>query len=218
MAVFKNPYKEWQNLRNTSDYRSTDTQVTSIVRQQLSQSEYLRSSNRVNPGPNRNLRVKIAENSAQIPHVFGSEDMWGWQIWSSRKYQSNLASVVIAPGLLLEGLLEQVPGVSYHPYNSVGGASYSEFYYFYSQNSTYSSQDLDLSLEGDPIISPLPPSGSTNNIFGIPINIDALDTNSFNYVMIYNPSSNSFSFTSPSRLIGLADNDGDPDNMDFGGY
>lgn len=146
MAVFKNPYREWQNLRNKSDYRSTDTQITSLVRQQLSQPEYLRTSNRVNPGPNRISRIKIAESNPQIPHVLGSEDMWGWQIWASKKYQNNLFSSYLAPGLLMEGVIEQVPGVSYQPYNLVGGASYSEFYYSYSQNSTYLPSDLDLSM------------------------------------------------------------------------
>ena len=39
MAVNNNPYEAWQKLRQNSDYRSTDTQINSLVRQQLSQDE-----------------------------------------------------------------------------------------------------------------------------------------------------------------------------------
>jgi hypothetical protein len=122
MAVSRNPYESWQKLRQNSDYRSTDTQVTSLVRQQLSQEEFLTRSNRVNPGPDRNLRASMASNSQQIPHVMAPEDMWGWQQWahnnSANTSQSNLAT-----GLKEQSTAESVPGGSYTPYNRVGGAT-----------------------------------------------------------------------------------------------
>ncbi len=122
MAVNKNPYEEWQNLKTNSDYRSTDTQLSSLTRQQLSQSEYLTTSNRVNPGPLRNTRVGAANSKPQLPHPLGSEDMWGWQQWPNL-----LPSDLIEPNIA-EDLLEvikdsDVPGKDYSPYGEEGGAS-----------------------------------------------------------------------------------------------
>lgn len=119
MSVNQNPYNKWKSLRRNGDYRDNTSQVTSLVRQQLSEPEYLRASNRVNPGPNRNTRAKMADNTEQIPHVFGPEDMWGWQSWTS-KY--NFLPSELAPTLFEEDYT--IPGISYKPYNSVGGASY----------------------------------------------------------------------------------------------
>ena len=122
MAVNKNPYREWESLKSTSDYRSTDTQITSFVRQQLSEPRYLTSSNRVNPGPNRNLRTKIANSAQQKPHPVGSEDMWGWQRWTSiseRTSETDLAEN------LVEGLNSpETPGADYSPFGKIGGASH----------------------------------------------------------------------------------------------
>ena len=122
MAVDKNPYKSWQKLKVNSDYRSTDTQMASLVRQQLSQPEYLRNSNRVNPGPLKNNRVSIANSAPQIPHPLGSEDLWGWQQWT----QPNLSSLTEPPEAenLLEVIKdEDILGKTYDPLGEVGGAS-----------------------------------------------------------------------------------------------
>lgn len=123
MAVNRNPYESWQELGANSDYRSTDTQMTSLVRQQLSQPEYLRNSNRVNPGPRRNHRANVADSKDQIPHPFGSEDMWGWQQWT----QVNPSDLVEVPEA--ENIFEaiddvNVPGKTYDPVGEVGGASF----------------------------------------------------------------------------------------------
>lgn len=122
MAVSQNPYESWQKLRQNSDYRSTDTQVTASVRQQLSQEEFLTRSNRVSPGPNRNSRTSMANNSPQIPHVMAPEDMWGWQQWaqgnSTVGAQTNLAT-----GLREQSSVDSIPGGSYAPYSRVGGAT-----------------------------------------------------------------------------------------------
>jgi len=122
VAVNENPYESWQELKADSDYRSTDTQINSLVRQQLSQSEYLRNSNRVNPGPRRNYRAGVADSKAQIPHPVGSEDMWGWQQWT----QVNPSDLVEPPEA--EDLLEvvrdgDIQGKTYDPLGEVGGAS-----------------------------------------------------------------------------------------------
>lgn len=81
MAVQRNPYRYWEDERGKSDYRSKQTQAFSFVRQMLRQSEYLRDSNRVNPGPMRNTRAVTADSKTQIPHDIRNEDMWGWQSW-----------------------------------------------------------------------------------------------------------------------------------------
>ena len=99
MAVENNPFQEWQRLRSTGDYRITDTQATSLVRQQLSQPEYLTSSNRVNPGPFRNTRANIAGVAAPVPHALGLEDMWGWQPWFDQGRQ-------VSESTLSDNLLE----------------------------------------------------------------------------------------------------------------
>jgi hypothetical protein len=122
MAVSKNPYGEWENLRQNSDYRSTDTQVNSLVKTQLSNPEFLRTSNRVNPGPYRNLRARVADNSDQIPHPFGSEDLWGWQEWADET-ASLIQQPEIADNLLEIQDTALVPGKDYLPYGEVEGAS-----------------------------------------------------------------------------------------------
>lgn len=122
MAVNENPYESWQELKTNSDYRSTDTQINSLVRQQLSQPEYLRNSNRVNPGPRRNYRAGVSDSKAQIPHPVGSEDMWGWQQWA----QVNPADLTELPEAdnLLEVVKDaDIPGKNYDPLSEVGGAS-----------------------------------------------------------------------------------------------
>ena len=122
MAVNENPYESWQELKTNSDYRSTDTQINSLVRQQLSQPEYLRNSNRVNPGPRRNYRAGVSDSKSQIPHPVGSEDMWGWQQWA----QVNPADLTEPPEAdnLLEVVKDaDIPGKNYDPLSEVGGAS-----------------------------------------------------------------------------------------------
>lgn len=81
MAVKSNPYRYWEDKRDTSDYRSKETQASSLARQMMSQPEYLRDSNRVNPGPRRNTRADSADAKQQTPHNTTNEDVWGWQPW-----------------------------------------------------------------------------------------------------------------------------------------
>ena len=122
MAVNNNPYAKWEELKASSDYRSTDTQITSLVRQQLSQSDYLRTSNRVNPGPYRNLRSQAADSKPQVPHPLGSEDMWGWQQWTQVD-PSGLQEPDLAENLFEESADAETPGKTYDPIDKVGGAS-----------------------------------------------------------------------------------------------
>lgn len=86
MAVNQNPFLRWEEIRRTSDYRSKETQASSLTRQMLSQAEYLRKENRVNPGPMRNLRAGIADSVEQVPHNAANEDIWGWQPWADSAY------------------------------------------------------------------------------------------------------------------------------------
>ena len=122
MAVNENPYESWQELKANSDYRSTDTQINSLVRQQLSQPEYLRNSNRVNPGPRRNSRANLADSKAQVPHPLGSEDMWGWQQWAQVNPE-DLTEPPEADNLLEVVKDADIPGKNYDPLGEVGGAS-----------------------------------------------------------------------------------------------
>lgn len=82
MAVQQNPYEYWGDKRNEADYRSRETQASSLTRQMLKQPEYLRTRNRVNPGPLRNLRARAADAVVQTPHTTCNEDVWGWQRWT----------------------------------------------------------------------------------------------------------------------------------------
>ncbi len=122
VAVNENPYENWQELKANSDYRSTDSQINSLVRQQLSQPEYLRSSNRVNQGPLRNYRAGIADSKAQVPHPLGSEDLWGWQQWP-QVYSSGVIDSEEAEDLLEVIEDDLIPGKTYGPLGEIGGAS-----------------------------------------------------------------------------------------------
>ncbi len=104
------PYESWEGSRSNSDYRDKTTQNTSYVRQALSQDRYLRSSNRVNPGPSYATRANMANNSQQNPHVYGSEDMWGWQNWTEKATRKSSS---LAPGLYESGPLTDAPGTQY---------------------------------------------------------------------------------------------------------
>lgn len=100
MAVQRNPYRHWEEKRNKSDFRSRETQASSFVRQMLSQTEYLRDSNRVNPGPMRNTRAELAISKDQLPHDVRTEDMWGWQKWAE-------VGVYFEPSTVSSNLLEE---------------------------------------------------------------------------------------------------------------
>lgn len=121
MAVNKNPYESWKNLRDNSDYRSTDTQLSSFVRQQLSQGDYLTKRNRVNSGPDYKARAAQSALEDQIPHVLNAKDMWGWQKWPT----GELISTNLSSNLVQKVKPESVPGTSYYPYNNVTGATFS---------------------------------------------------------------------------------------------
>lgn len=201
VAVRENPYNKWKEGRKNSDYRCTDTQVTSLVRQQLSQPEYLRSANRVNPGPLRNKRTAIANSTPQIPHVFGPKDMWGWQPWTK--------NVTIAgPSGLAEAVPTiEIPGASYYPYNKVGGATYVDMQM---NSSSYTSTLVDTG--GSFTITP-----SSDYINGIEVDTSNLGSNS-SKVLIYNPSLNKFVFVSTSYIVGLSDDNTNEEDVDLGNF
>lgn len=112
------PYESWKQLRQNSDYRDKATQNMAYVREALAQDRYLKSSNRVNPGPSRNTRASMANNSQQNPHVYGSEDMWGWQDWANTR--TKKASTV-APGLYEVESNVNAPGTQYPGPSRVNG-------------------------------------------------------------------------------------------------
>lgn len=99
MAVQSNPYRHWEDERENSDYRSRETQASALTRQILRQPEYLLRSNRVNPGPERNVRAMEADSQAQVPHGTCNEDVWGWQQWTD-------ANEYATPSPLSNNLLE----------------------------------------------------------------------------------------------------------------
>jgi hypothetical protein len=82
LAVQENPYNNWDSERSEADYRSHETQASALTRQMLKQPEFLLLSNRVNPGPLRNLRARAADSATQSPHTTCNEEMWGWQGWT----------------------------------------------------------------------------------------------------------------------------------------
>lgn len=105
------PYESWEELRRNSDYRSKETQNSAYVRQALSQERYLRSSYRVNQGPEYRTRAQMAQNSAQNPHVYGAEDMWGWQNWTETRKTKTESS--LATGLYEVSPNDDAPGTQY---------------------------------------------------------------------------------------------------------
>ncbi len=202
MAVRENPYRKWQSDRQVSDYRANTTQVTSLVRQQLSQPEYLRTSNRVNPGPYKVKRTKIADSSPQIPHVFGPEDMWGWQPWTEPGVGTNYGSI----GGLSQTLSPiDIPGATYYPYNRVGGATYVDM----GVNS--SSYKSDLVNTGSPVY--IEPQTYIN---GIPVSTDNLVPPNTNMVLIYKADSKKFIFVPAHDVVGYSDGNGYTGDIDFG--
>lgn len=104
------PFESWEELRRNSDYRARTTQNNAYVREALSQERYLRSSNRVNQGPQYNSRVQMAKNADPNPHVYGAEDMWGWQNWTERPNKTNSN---LAPGLYESDPLSGPAGTQY---------------------------------------------------------------------------------------------------------
>ena len=112
------PYESWKTLRQNSDYRARTTQNMAYVREALSQDKYLKSSNRVNPGPSRNTRASMANNSEQNPHVYGSEDMWGWQNWADKRTKK---ASTLAPGLVEVNSSVDAPGTQYPGPSRVNG-------------------------------------------------------------------------------------------------
>ncbi len=198
MAVRENPYNKWISNRENSDYRCTDTQVNSLVKQQLSQPEFLRTRNRVNPGPHKVKRINAADSHPQIPHVLGPEDMWGWQPWMS------LSSVVGPSGLSEVLSLVDVPGATYYPYNKVGGATYVST----SSSPTYQSDTLDA---GSPIyVDPV------TSINGIPVDSGNLTPSANNMVLIYKADTKTFVFVPASEVVGLSDGNNNLIDIDLG--
>lgn len=211
MAVSRNPYQNWEDSRNNSDYRCTDTQVTSLVRQQLSQSEYLTSSNRVSPGPRRVKRTRIATEARQIPHVLSQEDMWGWQSWT-RIPSSILQESGLATGLVETYPYYNIPGGSYDASNRIGGGAYT---YDYSDFEQYSPDFSSIPFPESVEIEVEPERSKLNNI---PVNSSVLSQSASNYVMVYDPSLNEYTFVSPEALLGYGDADSDSSDINFGSY
>lgn len=108
MAVQQNPYHHWSDQRDDADYRSRETQASALTRQMLRQPEYLRSRNRVNPGPLRNSRATAADSSSQVPHTTCNEDLWGWQQWTE-------TDQYLSPSQLSNNLLEEATDESEIP-------------------------------------------------------------------------------------------------------
>lgn len=201
MAVRENPYRKWQTNRENSDYRCNDTQVTSLVRQQLSQAEYLRTSNRVNPGPYRVKRTKIADAAPQIPHVFGPEDMWGWQPWTN----PNINLDAGPSGLSEHISIIDIPGATYYPYNRVGGATYVDMEL---NTGSYRSDLLDT---GSPVY--IEPQTYIN---GIPVSTSSLVPPNTNMVLIYKADLKKLIFVPAYDVVGYADGNGYTGDIDFG--
>jgi len=205
------PYSNWVKEKSTRDYRDRTTQNTSYVRGALSQDRYLRERNRVNSGPGYKTRVQIAKASDQLPHVYGTMKMWGWQSWASRS--STLASNYVT-GLFEASPTPDVSGANYLPYTIISGDQY-----VYSPDAlaSYESEIIEV---GSPIT--ITPSSDITSIDGLSVNTDQLDPEvadpTANYVMIYDSTTNSFKFVDSGDLIGLLDGDGNPDTIDFGGY
>lgn len=114
MSVQRNPYSHWEGERSNSDYRSRETQASSLTRQMMRQPEYLTTSNRVNPGPRRNLRARTAESTVQIPQNFLNEDIWGWQGWTeiSEYYTQSDVSNNLLEGPADKGEIPLFPPVA----------------------------------------------------------------------------------------------------------
>jgi len=128
VAVESNPYVSWVDYRNKADYRCTDTQINNLVRTQLSQEEYLTRSNRVSTGPNRTKRTRVAESSVQIPNVFASDDIWGWQDWVTKSINFPAVDSSLSDSLKETYFANEIPGTSYYPYENVGGYSVGQSY------------------------------------------------------------------------------------------
>lgn len=108
MAVQQNPYQRWVQVKGDADYRSQETQTSSLTRQMLSQPEYLRNRNRVNPGPLRNLRARMADSPPQAPLSTCNEDIWGWQRWTEQS--EYLLPTAHATNLLERQNTSDIPG------------------------------------------------------------------------------------------------------------
>lgn len=201
MAVRENPYNKWLTGRESSDYRCTDTQVTSLVRQQLAQAEYLKTQNRVNPGPYRMKRTKIADSSPQIPHVLGPQNMWGWQPWTN----PNISLDSNPSGLSEHISIIDIPGATYYPYNRVGGATYVDM-----ELNTGSYQS-DLIDTGSPVY--IEPQTYIN---GIPVSTNNLVPPNTNMVLIYKADLKKFIFVPAHDVVGYADGNGYTGDIDFG--
>lgn len=94
------PYEHWESSLNLRDYRSMETQASSFTRQILKNSQNLYCSNRVNTGPFRATRAKIAEQKIQIPHNTLKEDLWGWHPWTDPAHRNTVSQ---SSEFLLEG-------------------------------------------------------------------------------------------------------------------
>lgn len=97
------PYFDWINYRINTPI-SNNTQNTQYVKQVLSQSEYQKYSNRVEQGPDFDLRRYNSSIRNQDPHCYGVEKMFGDQEWTNQslKYLNS--------GLYVEFLKPDIPG------------------------------------------------------------------------------------------------------------
>lgn len=98
------PYFDWMDYRINNPV-SNNTQNTQYVKQVLSQQEYQKYSNRVDNGPDFDLRKYNSDRFNQVPHCYGVEKMFGYQEWT---YQS---ARYIDSGLYVEYAKPDIPGL-----------------------------------------------------------------------------------------------------------
>lgn len=98
------PYFDWINYRVNTPV-SNNTQNTQYVKQVLSQQQYQKYDNRVDNGPDYDLRRYNSGRKAQIPHCYGVEKMFGYQEWTDQ------SSKYLESGLSIEFLGSDIPGI-----------------------------------------------------------------------------------------------------------
>lgn len=98
------PYFDWIDYRIQNPV-SNNTQNTQYVKQVLSQTEYQKYSNRVDNGPNYDLRRYNASRVNQDPHCYGPERMFGYQEWTDQSAR------YLDSGLFVQFIKPDIPGL-----------------------------------------------------------------------------------------------------------
>lgn len=97
------PYFDWINYRNRNTV-SNNTQNIQYVKQVLSQDEYQKYSNRVDNGPDFDLRRYRSSRAQQEPHCYGVQKMFGYQQWVDQ------SALYLDSGLYVEYEGSDIPG------------------------------------------------------------------------------------------------------------